>query len=137
MPGISESSMPAHALRQAASRWMIRAASSGARSAPTSISSATTTATRKSGNSLMIPVISICMGRRLARDGKKSKAGSVISLPCPDLAAEGPVDEGDIAEDHRQEDENADQREDLALRRRRSVPDGKGWRHQIGVGRDG
>src|SRR5262249_41569196 len=61
---------------------------------------------------------------------------SVIALAGAQLAAKEPVDECVIEQDDRQQDRGANQGEYLARRRRRGLPHGERWRHQVGIGRD-
>src|SRR5258705_5886418 len=61
---------------------------------------------------------------------------SMIALALAHLAAEDPIDEYDVAENDRQQDQRPGQHEELARGCGGGLPERQRWRHEIGKGRD-
>src|SRR5439155_25096961 len=86
--------------------------------------------------------------RRRQAKGQRTTAGAAatgeVSAPSASmvsalrfhLAAKHPIGPGGIAEDQRYQHGNAEQHEDLAVRRRRGLPDRDALRHDIGIHAD-
>src|SRR5947209_4037958 len=61
---------------------------------------------------------------------------SMIAALGPNLAAEDPISPPGVAEDQRYHDGHADQHQDLAVFRRRSLPDVDALRHDVRIHAD-
>src|SRR4029077_2531586 len=77
-------------------------------------------------------------GRRTSKTSVLSlfRRPSMIALALAHLAAEDPIDEYDVAENDRQQDQRPGQHEQLARGYGGGLPERQRRRHEIGKGRD-